>query len=39
MEITKPLVSVSAVGDGASVQAVTRVIIEQASVYFAQEPS
>jgi hypothetical protein len=42
MEVTKwlkPLVSVSPIGDRASVQAVTRVIIEQASKYFPQEPS
>jgi hypothetical protein len=38
MEVTKPLVGVSPMGDGASVQAVTRVIIERASKYF-QEPS
>ena len=37
MEVTKwlkPLVSVSRIGDRASVQAVTRVITEQASKYF-----
>jgi hypothetical protein len=42
MEVTKwlkPLVSVSPIGDRASVQAVTRVIIEQASKYLPQEPS
>src|SRR6266849_3472550 len=43
MEVTKwlkPLVSVSRIGDCASVQAVTRVITEQASFeYFHQEPS
>jgi predicted ATPase/DNA-binding winged helix-turn-helix (wHTH) protein len=35
----KPLVSVSRIGDRASVQGVTRVITEQASKYFRQEPS
>src|SRR6266852_1732344 len=42
MELTKwlkPLVSVSQIGDRASVQAVTRVITQQASKYFHQEPS
>jgi len=42
MEVTKwlkPLVSVSQIGDRASVQAVTRVITQQASKYFHQEPS
>jgi hypothetical protein len=42
MEVTKwlkPLVSVSGVGDCASVQAATQVITEQASKYFQQEPS
>jgi hypothetical protein len=42
MEVTKwlkPLLSVSRIGDRASVQAVTRVITEQASKYFHQEPS
>jgi len=43
MEVTKwlnPLVNVSRIGDCASVQAVTRVITEQASFkYFHQEPS
>jgi hypothetical protein len=39
MKWLKPLVSVSRVGDRASVQAVTRVITEQASKYFHQEPS
>jgi hypothetical protein len=35
----KPPVSVSRIGDRASVQAVTRVITEQASKYIHQEPS
>jgi hypothetical protein len=42
MEVTKwlkPLVSVSRIGDRARVQAVMRVITEQASKYFHQEPS
>ncbi len=42
MELTKwlkPPVSVSRIGDRASVQAVTRVITEQALKYFHQEPS
>jgi hypothetical protein len=39
MEVTKPLVGVSPICDRASVQAVTRVFIEQASKYFPQEPS
>ncbi len=42
MEVTKwlkPLVSVSRIGDRASVQAITRVITEQASKYFHQGPS
>jgi hypothetical protein len=39
-KLLKPLVSVSRIGDCASVQAVTRVITEQASLkYFHQEPS
>ena len=42
MEVTKwlkPPVSVSRIGDRASVQAATRVNTEQASKYFHQEPS
>jgi hypothetical protein len=42
MEVTKWLkrpVSVSQIGDRASMQAVTRVITEQALKYFHQEPS
>jgi hypothetical protein len=35
----KPLVFVLRIGDRASVQAVTRVITEQAPKYFHQEPS
>jgi hypothetical protein len=42
MEVTKwpkPLVSVSRIGDRASVQAVTLVNTEQTLKYFHQEPS
>jgi hypothetical protein len=42
MEVTKslkPVVSGSRIGDRASVQAVARVITEQAAKYFHQEPS